>query len=79
MFGLWLPRALGGPQLTPTEFARVIEVLAEADGLVAWCSSVAAAFTRFAGFLDEAAARRIFVDDRAIVAEPSRPPARPSP
>ena len=35
MVGLWLPRAFGGPELTPTEFARVIEVLAEADGSVA--------------------------------------------
>jgi len=68
MFDLWLPRSFGGPELAPTEFARVIEVLAEADGSVAWCVSVAAAFTRFAGFLDEAVARRIFVEDRGIIA-----------
>jgi indole-3-acetate monooxygenase len=68
MFDLWLPRSFGGPELTPTEFARVIEVLAQADGSVGWCASVAAAFTRFSGFLDEAVARRIFLEDRAIVA-----------
>ena len=68
MLDLWLPRSFGGPELTPTEFARVIEVLAQADGSVGWCASVAAAFTRFAGFLDEAVARRIFLENRAIVA-----------
>jgi indole-3-acetate monooxygenase len=76
MFDLWLPRSFGGPELAPTEFARVIEVLAQADGSVAWCAGIAAALTRFSGFLDEAVARRIFIKDRAIVAGALAPTGR---
>ena len=35
LFQLWLPRALGGPELHPLEFLPVIEALAMADGAVA--------------------------------------------
>lgn len=68
LFGLLLARSLGGPELSLTEFARVIERLAQADGSVGWCVSVGAAFSRFSGFLSEAVARRIFVEDNAIIA-----------
>jgi alkylation response protein AidB-like acyl-CoA dehydrogenase len=73
MFDLWLPRSFGGPELALTEFGRVIEVLAQADGSVGWCVSIAAALTRFSGFLDEAVARRIFLEDRAILAGVTAP------
>ena len=76
MFDLWLPRSFGGPELAPTEFARVIEVLAQADGSVAWCASIAAALARFSRFLDEAVARRIFLEDKAIVAGALAPTGR---
>ena len=34
LFHLWLPRALGGPELHPAIFLPVIEALARADGSV---------------------------------------------
>ena len=68
LLSLWLARSLGGPELSLTEFVRVIERLARADGSVGWCVSVAAAFSRFSGFLSEPVARRIFVEDNAVIA-----------
>jgi len=35
-FSLWLPKALGGPELTPAELARVVEAFSHADGSVGW-------------------------------------------
>jgi alkylation response protein AidB-like acyl-CoA dehydrogenase len=68
LFHLWVARSFGGPELSLTEFARVIERLAQADGAVGWCVSVGAAFSRFSGFLSEPVARHIFVEDQAIIA-----------
>ena len=67
-FSLWLARDFGGPELSLVDFVRVVEALARYDGSVAWCVSVAATYSLFSGFLPEAVARRIFVDDRAAVA-----------
>ena len=36
-FNLWLPKAFGGPELTPMDYVRVIEALCGYDGSVAWC------------------------------------------
>jgi alkylation response protein AidB-like acyl-CoA dehydrogenase len=65
---LWLARDFGGLELSLTDFVQVIEALARHDGSVGWCTSVAATYTFFSGFLPEPVARRVFVDDRAVVA-----------
>ena len=57
---LWLPRALGGPELHPAEFVSVIEALAMADGAVGWCATNAGVFSLLAGGLPERSAREIF-------------------
>ncbi len=67
-FSLWLARAFGGPELSLTDFARVIEALARSDGSVGWCVANAGGYARFSGFLPDAVARRIFVEERAVVA-----------
>jgi alkylation response protein AidB-like acyl-CoA dehydrogenase len=62
LFQLWLPRALGGPELHPRAFVAVIEELASADGSVGWCAGVAGTWSVLAGSLPEAAARDMFAD-----------------
>ena len=59
-FSLWLARAFGGPELSFTEFARVIEALSYADGSVGWCAMVATVFSRLSGYLADDVARGMF-------------------
>ena len=67
-FSLWLSRTYGGPKLSLTDFVRVIETLARWDGSVAWCVTNGGGYARCSGFLTEPVARRIFVEERAVVA-----------
>ena len=67
-FSLWLAKDFGGPELSLPDFVRVVEAVARYDGSVGWCVSVAATYSLFSGFLPEAVARRIFVEDRSAVA-----------
>jgi indole-3-acetate monooxygenase len=67
-FSLWRSRTFGGPELSYTDFARIIEELSRSDGSVGWCTMVAAVFSRLSGYLDENVGREIFGDGRAILA-----------
>ena len=67
-FSMWRARALGGPELSFPDFARVIEELSRADGSVGWCTMVSVVLSRLSGYLDEKVAREIFGDAGTIVA-----------
>lgn len=63
LFRLWLPRALGGPELSPLDFMEVVEATAEIDGSVGWIVGNGAGAGRIAGYVPEEVARYYF-DDR---------------
>lgn len=67
-YSLWLARAYGGPELSLTEFVEVIEALARSDASVAWCVTNGGGCAWLSGFLPEMVARRIFVEERAVIA-----------
>jgi alkylation response protein AidB-like acyl-CoA dehydrogenase len=75
LFQLWLPRALGGPELHPVEYLSVIEALAVADGAVGWCATNAGVYGLLAGGLTEQPAREIF-GNGGIVAGSVNPTGR---
>jgi hypothetical protein len=50
---MWLPRALGGPELDPMELAR-------SDSSLGWCTVIAAGYARLAGALADHVASEIF-------------------
>jgi alkylation response protein AidB-like acyl-CoA dehydrogenase len=68
LFALWLPKAFGGPELNLVDYIRVIEELARADASAAWCATVAACYSRIAGYLQPEIAREIFDSGRTVVA-----------
>jgi alkylation response protein AidB-like acyl-CoA dehydrogenase len=68
IFGMWLPHALGGPELDPVSFLTVIEELARQDGSVGWCAVIAAGYGRLAGAMAEPVARQIFGSGRSVLA-----------
>jgi len=76
LFSLWLPKGLGGPELAPVDFVRIIEAIARADGSVGWCAAVGACYSCFAGYLDESVAREIYGAGNAILAGTLNPTGR---
>ena len=67
LFSMWLPRALGGPELPPISFLEVIEELARQDGSVGWCTVIPAGYGRLAGGMPQETAGDIFGSGRAVL------------
>jgi alkylation response protein AidB-like acyl-CoA dehydrogenase len=68
LFSMWLPHALGGPELPPVPFLQVIEELSRQDGSVGWCTVIPAGYGRLAGAMSLDAATEIFGSGRGILA-----------
>lgn len=65
---LWLPQALGGPELSPHDFMDVVEAAAALDGSVGWIIGNGAGMSRVGGYVPEEVAHDCFADPRAFVA-----------
>lgn len=62
VFRIAMPRAWGGPEMSPLEQIELMEILAYADPSVGWCASILSDSGFYAGFLEEPAARKLFAD-----------------
>jgi indole-3-acetate monooxygenase len=62
VFRMSMPRAWGGPEMTPREQCEVYELLGAADASVAWCVKIGSDSGYFAAQLDERAARTLYPD-----------------
>jgi alkylation response protein AidB-like acyl-CoA dehydrogenase len=62
VFRMAMPKAWGGPEMTPREQCEVYEVLGAADASVAWCAKIGSDSGYFAAQLDEVVARTLFSD-----------------
>jgi alkylation response protein AidB-like acyl-CoA dehydrogenase len=67
LFRLWLPAALGGPELSPGDFMTVVEAVAALDGSVGWLVGNGGGMSRIGGYLPGPVARQFFSDSRAFV------------
>ena len=61
---MYVPGALGGPELSPLAAFRVVETLSRADGSIGWCSMIATSISDYVGWLPPDGAR-------AMVGEPA--------
>ena len=68
LFRLWLPRTVGGPELSPFQFMSVIEAMSALDGSVGWLVGNGGGMSRAGGYVDRDVARDWFADRRAFVA-----------
>ena len=68
LFRLWLPQAIGGPELSPFEFMSVVEAASALDGSVGWLVGNGGGMSRVGGYASKAVARDWFSDRRAFVA-----------
>jgi len=62
VFRMPMPRAWGGPEMTPRAQTEVIEVLSAADPSVGWCVMIGSDAGFYGAFLDEGPARELFPD-----------------
>jgi alkylation response protein AidB-like acyl-CoA dehydrogenase len=67
LFRLWLPAAMGGPELSPVEFMQVVEAASAKDGSIGWIVANGGGMSRVAGYLPEPVAREWFADPCAFI------------
>ena len=67
-FRMAMPKAWGGPEMTPREQCQVYEVLGAADASVAWCVKIGSDSGYFAAQLEERAARTLYPDLDCVTA-----------
>jgi alkylation response protein AidB-like acyl-CoA dehydrogenase len=68
LFGLLLPRSLGGAELPPATYVPVIEEIAIYDASAAWCLGQACGCSMTAAYLAPEVGQEIFGGPRGIVA-----------
>jgi alkylation response protein AidB-like acyl-CoA dehydrogenase len=68
LFRLWLPRAVGGPELSPFQFMSVVEAVSALDGSVGWLVGNGGGMSRAGGYVSQDVARDWFADPRTFVA-----------
>lgn len=59
-FRLWLPKSLGGAELSPFEFMEVVEAASALDGSVGWIVGNGGGMSRIGGYLPAPVARAWF-------------------
>ena len=80
LFGLYVPKALGGPEADPLTAFRVVETISRADGSAGWCVFNGSAITAAVARLAPDAVTELFGDPPVILASGSARPvgaARP--
>jgi indole-3-acetate monooxygenase len=67
-FRMLLPRSLGGGELLPAPYVRVVEEIAKGDASAAWCLNQGCGCSMTAAYLEPAAAKEVFGGPRGILA-----------
>ncbi len=66
-FKLWVPKELGGEELTLIEGVRFLENLAYLDGSLGWTVTLCAGANLFVGFIDREKGDEVFKDERVCL------------
>jgi len=67
LYRVWAPAMAGGLELPPEPVLKSLEVLAEADGAVAWCVFIAATSASALAQLPDEAARELLANPDALI------------
>jgi alkylation response protein AidB-like acyl-CoA dehydrogenase len=73
VFRLLSPREVGGAEVDPVTFLKVVEAASHADGSVGWCVMIGGCYATFGGMLPAEGARAIYGDPDTISAGAFRP------
>jgi alkylation response protein AidB-like acyl-CoA dehydrogenase len=75
-FRMPMPRAWGGPEMTPREQTELVEALSVADPSAGWCVMIGSDGGFFSAFLEERAGRALYADLDAVTAGMLQPAGR---
>lgn len=75
-FRMPMPRAWGGPEMTPRAQTEAVEILSAADPGVGWCVMIGSDSGFYSAFLEEGAARALYPDLDHITAGLVQPAGR---
>src|SRR5262244_419398 len=67
IFRMYTPRTLGGLEVDPLTFYRVVEAIARIDGSTGWCVFIAAGNPLLGAFLADEAAVKVFGSDPYVI------------
>lgn len=67
LFRLWMPKALGGAELSPHDFMEVVEAAAAIDGSIGWLVGNGGGMSRAGGYLPAPVAQAVFTNPRAFL------------
>lgn len=67
LFRLWLPQPLGGFEVDPAAFIRIVEQVAQIDGAAGWNLMIGAGTNFFLAFLRDDVARTIVAGDPDLI------------
>lgn len=68
VFRMSMPKAWGGPEMTPRDQCAVYEILGAADASVAWCVKIGSDSGYYAALLDDSVARTVYTDLDSVTA-----------
>ncbi len=71
LFGLYVPKVLGGPELDPITAFPVVETISQVDGSAGWCCFNGTALTSAVSRISVAAAKELFGDPPVVRASGS--------
>src|SRR4030095_12333622 len=74
VFRMSMPRAWGGPEMTPREQYDVYEILGASDASVAWCVKIGSDSGYYAALLDDSVARTVYKELDDVTAGGGAPP-----
>jgi len=77
LYGAFVPKALGGSPISPTEFMKIIERISMADGSTGWVASFAF-LTKYLCSLPEASLKKIFDGNPGLVFAGATFPIQPA-
>jgi indole-3-acetate monooxygenase len=67
IFRMYTPRTLGGFEVDPLTFYRVVEAIARIDGSTGWCVFIAGGNPLLGAFLADEAAEKVFGSDPHVI------------
>ena len=68
VFRMSMPKAWGGPEMTPRDQCAVYELLGAADASLAWCVKIGSDSGYYAALLDDSVARTVYTDLDSVTA-----------